>query len=118
MADFPRWDQIAESEQFRSLDNGARAKLRDAYFQDFVAPTIGPEEVPKAKAEWQKLASIEVPGVGSDIKNTLSMGVQGLALDARELARRALPEGAINAIDSIDTKLHGKPSEEFIKGNI
>src|SRR3990167_11090703 len=58
------------------------------------------------------------PGVWSDIKNTLATGFQGLALDAREIARRAFGEKFVGAVDTVDEWMHGKPSEELIKGNI
>jgi hypothetical protein len=57
-------------------------------------------------------------GVWSDIKNTLNMGWQTTALDAREIAKKSLGDGFVAFVDNIDEILSGKKSEQLLNENI
>ena len=119
--EIPRWDNISASDAFHALDQNGREQVRSAYFDDFVAPTLREHEIPDVRQEWDSLTKpqkTDEPSIWGDIKSTLSMGFQGLALDAREITRRAFGEKFVGAVDSVDEWMHGKPSEELIKGNI
>lgn len=57
-------------------------------------------------------------GIWSDVKNTLNMGWQGVALDAREIAKKGLGDGFVAFVDNIDEILSGKKSEQLINEKI
>lgn len=57
-------------------------------------------------------------GIWSDVKNTLNMGWQGVALDAREIAKKGLGDGFVAFVDGIDEILSGKKSEQLINEKI
>lgn len=51
----------------------------------------------------------------TDVAKNLKVGFNVAAQDARELASRVLPKSVVSAIDSVDTLVHGKPSDQFLK---
>lgn len=75
------------------------------------------QEEPQAKAEPTQPES-GFWGTLGDIGRSLKIGTDVLAQDVRGLASRVLPKGAIDAIDSVDTYLTGKPSEQLLKDDI
>jgi hypothetical protein len=88
-------------------------------------------EPAQSTAGWKDLGEIKLfgtatpaapdaakPGLWGDIKTSLNLGVQGLAQDAREIARKTLGDGFVAAVDSVDEMLHGKKSEELLRENI
>lgn len=75
------------------------------------------QEEPQAKAEPAQPES-GFWGTLGDIGRSLKIGTDVLAQDVRGLASRVLPQSAIDAIDSVDTYLTGKPSEQLLKDDI
>lgn len=84
--------------------------ITEAFFKrrpEFNTAPPAPENAPNKDANFL-----------TDIGNSLGIGFNNLALNARELIGYVGGEKVVKALDSIDQWMSGKTSEEIIKGNI
>lgn len=101
----PRWDEITQSPNFTALPFDEREKLRGAYFNDFVAPTVEPAKIDLARKEWNELTgpppSATAGGRMTDSAIDLAKGAIGLG------------ESGVGILDLISFGAAGKAMESI-----
>lgn len=119
----PKWSTVVAKPEYKALSADDKRAARDAYFQRFVAPSVGDQAAVYRKRFDENADKLE-PDTGgniSDIGKSLKIGANIAAQDVRELVGRipGVGDSLVRAGDAVDRYFSPgvKNSDELLKAD-